>query len=211
MHRWPYLGSVAVLVATICVGVRARSAEPAKTTAKATVTVVGEMCCAKCELGLGTDCAVGLKIGNATVALVNNKTAEKIFDARTEGGLARVSGTVRVVDGHLEVTPTEAVALAKEAKESPRFRIRGAQYCAECELGLEGFPEVGIRDRDLVILVGGKGREAEIVDQRFDDKDLLAEGAPKVTKGGYLVIEATKVEILPPAKVASGAKGKSKS
>lgn len=195
-------GSAAVLT-VLCGTVGISSAEPPKTAAKATVSVVGEMCCAKCELGLGSECAVGLKIGQTALAVVGNKVSEKIFDARTEGGVAKLSGTVKIVAGHLELTPTEAVVLAKDSKEFPRFVIRGAQYCAECELGLEGLPEVGLRDRDLVILVGGKGREAKIVEQRFDDKDLAAEGTAKITKEGYLVIEATKVEILPPAKNAS--------
>ena len=201
-------GWAAVWIA-VCGGVGISRAEPPKPTAKATVSVVGEMCCAKCELGLGSECAVGLKIGQTTVAVVGNKVSDKVFEGRTEGGLAKLSGTVKIVAGHLELTPTEAVVLAKDSKESPRFVIRGAQYCAECELGLEGFPEVGLRDRDLVILVGGKGREAKIVEQRFDDKDLAAEGTAKITQEGYLVIDATRVEILPPAKNAGGsAEGK---
>ena len=82
MNRLTRLASAVVPLVVICVVARAWSAEPAKPSAKATVKVVGELGCAKCDLGLGTECAVGLKIGSTVLALANNEASQRIFDAR---------------------------------------------------------------------------------------------------------------------------------
>lgn len=97
-----------ILVRVVCLGLLATAAlaaEPKPVPEAAVVRVSGQLICAHCELGVGSDCCTGLRSGESVFVLEGpaNKT---LFEKRQSGGPARVAGTVRVQDGLLYLQST---------------------------------------------------------------------------------------------------------
>ncbi len=201
-----FLRSTTSTLLALAIAVTAHSDENEKKQAKAEsvgarASVVGQLCCSKCDFKATAECATALKLGKEQFVVVTGKAGESLFATRCSGRLVRVSGVVTLVKGVATITSKKSNDV-KNMKVTPRLTLTGKLVCSKCEFEI-GECAAGLQAGTLQVLLAGQAAEA-----LFKTR---CSGVPKVATGELTRIDGNTIylnvsKIADPKERASGKK-----
>lgn len=197
-----FLRSTTSTLLVLAIAVTAHSDESEKKQAKAEsvgarASVVGQLCCSKCDFKATAECATALKLGKEQFVVVTGKAGESLFATRCSGRLVRVSGVVTLVEGVATITSKKSNDV-KNKKVTPRLTLTGKLVCSKCEFEI-GECAAGLQAGALQVLLAGQAAEA-----LFKTR---CSGVPKVATGEITKIDGNTI-YLNVSKIADPKKGR---